>query len=57
MSERTKELKVRRKRRQKLNRIKAKLPKMDAAAKTATAEKLRRMTPGAEGLIKVFGLE
>lgn len=57
MSERKRELRARRKRRQKVNRIKERCPKMDSATKAATAEKLRRMTPGAEELIKALGLE
>ena len=57
MSERKKELNVRRKRRAKLTKLKARLPKMDAAAKALWVEKLRRMTPGAEVLIKNLELE
>lgn len=57
LSERKKEIKVRRKRRVKLNKFKAKLPTMDNAAKAVVAEKLRKMTPGAEMLIKDWNLE
>ncbi|MDD3587112.1 MAG: hypothetical protein PHQ75_08010 [Thermoguttaceae bacterium] len=57
LSERKKELNTRRKRRIKISKLKAKLPKMDAGAKAQWAEKLRRMTAGAEILIKDLSLE
>lgn len=57
LSERKKELRYRRKRREKLTRMKAKLPNIDNATKAVWAEKLRKMTPGAEVLIKEWGLE
>lgn len=57
LSERKKELAARRKRREKTSKMKASLPKADAARKALYAEKLRRMTPGAEGLIKDWELE
>jgi len=57
MSERQRELRARRKRRETLTKMKAELPKADAAKKAVFAEKLRKMTPGAEDLIKAWGLE
>lgn len=57
LSERKKELNCRRKRRQKLNHMKSKLATADAATKALWAAKLRKMTPGAEELIKTWGLE
>lgn len=57
ISERKKELKCRRKRREQLTKMKAKLPTLDAAGKAVFAAKLRRMTPGAEDLIRAWGLE
>ncbi|MDO5581612.1 MAG: hypothetical protein Q4G69_10795 [Planctomycetia bacterium] len=57
LSERKKELRYRRKRREKLTKMKAKLPTIDSATKAVWAEKLRKMTPGAEVLIKDWGLE
>ena len=56
-SERQKEIKQRRKRREKLNKYKAKLKKASASEKTVIAAKLREMTPGAEGLIVDWKLE
>lgn len=57
LSERKKELNARRKRRAKINKLKAKLPTMSTTAKAQWADKLRRMTSGAEVLIKELGLE
>ncbi len=37
--------------------MKSKLPTLDEAGKARFAEKLRRMTPGAEDLIAAWGLE
>ena len=37
--------------------MKAKLPKADTAAKAKIAEKLKKMTPGADDLIKAWGLQ
>lgn len=56
-SERQKEIKQRRKRRQKLTKYKSKLKKASASEKTVIATKLREMTPGAEQLIAAWGLE
>ncbi|MDO4585867.1 MAG: hypothetical protein Q4C95_01070 [Planctomycetia bacterium] len=57
LSERKKEINCRRKRRAQISKMKAKLPTIDAAAKAVMAAKLRKMTPGAELLIKEWGLE
>ncbi|MDO5552519.1 MAG: hypothetical protein Q4G68_02040 [Planctomycetia bacterium] len=57
MSQRKRELRARRKRREKVNVMKARLPQADAAKKAVYAEKLRKMTPGAEILIKSMELE
>lgn len=57
MSERQRELRARRKRRETITKMKAALPKADSAKKAVFAEKLRKMTSGAEELIKVWGLE
>jgi len=57
ISERKKEIKCRRKRHAQLVRMKSKLSTLDAAGKALYAEKLRRMTPGAEQLIRDWGLE
>lgn len=57
LSERKKEINSRRKRRAQLTKMKAKLPTLDEAGKAVFAAKLRRMTPGAEQLIRDWGLE
>ena len=57
ISERKKEINARRKRRETLKKMKSELPKADAAKKARFAEKLRKMTPGAEQLIKDWNLE
>ena len=57
ISERKKEINARRKRRETLRKMKSELPKADAAKKAVWAAKLRKMTPGAEALIKEWGLE
>lgn len=57
LSERKKEINCRRKRRAQLARMKSKLSTIDEAGKAKFAEKLRRMTPGAEDLIVAWGLE
>ncbi len=56
-SERQKELKRRRHRREKLTRLKLKVESANQTEKTAIAEKIRRMTPGAEGIIDRLSLE
>ena len=57
LSERKKEINCRRKRRAQLTKMKAKLATLDDAGKAVYAAKLRRMTPGAEQLIRDWGLE
>ena len=57
ISNRMKEVKRRRQRRQKLVKFQAKLKKATTSEKLAMAEKLRRMTPGCEELIGRMGLE
>ena len=56
-SERKKELRRRRKRREKFTHIKAKLDKMDGPTKEKVAAQLRKMTIGAEEVIQAWGLE
>jgi hypothetical protein len=56
ISNRMKEVKRRRHRRQKLAKYQAKLKKATTSEKLAMAEKLRRMTPGCETLISRMGL-
>ncbi|GHT26214.1 hypothetical protein FACS18942_03250 [Planctomycetales bacterium] len=58
ISERQKEIRRRRKRRENYTAMKAKLAKSpDAALKEKLVGKLRKMTPGADELIKNWGLE
>ncbi len=57
ISERKKEIKNRRKRREKLTKMKSKLATINEETKAKWASKLRKMTPGAEELIKSWGLE
>lgn len=56
-TERRRELRRRRKRRETLNEMKAKLPKASPSDKVEMARKLRLMTPGAEVLIENWNLE
>jgi len=56
ISNRMKEIKRRRHRRQKLAKFQTKLKKATTSEKQVMAEKLRKMTPGAEGLISRMGL-
>ncbi|HEX6961676.1 MAG TPA: DUF6800 family protein [Lacipirellula sp.] len=55
-SERKRELRRRRSRREKLDKLKAKLPKATQSEKTEIARKLRELTPGAEELIERWKL-
>jgi hypothetical protein len=58
ISNRTKEIRRRRKRRANYSDMKAKLAKAATPElKKSFAAKLRKMTPGAEGVIKAWGLE
>ena len=55
-SERQKEIKRRRKRRKQLEAIEKRSKKASSSGKELLANKLRRMTPGANELIERFGL-
>ncbi len=55
-SERQKELRRRRKRREKLEHLKKRLAKATQSEKIEIARKLREMTPGAERLIEAWEL-
>ena len=57
ISERTKEIRRRRKRRAKYAQFKAKLAKMGAADKEKLIAKLRKMTPAADKLVAEWGLQ
>lgn len=57
MSERAKEIRRRRHRKQKLTKLKAKAEKGSVADKVAIAEKIRKLTPGAETIIARWELE
>ena len=57
ISERKKELRRRRKRREQYTSMKSKLTKADANTKERFAAKLRKMTPAAESLIADWNLE
>ena len=54
--ERKKELRRRRSRKEKLTKLKSKLPKATQSEKTEIARKLRELTPGAELLIERWKL-
>ena len=56
-SERQKEIKRRRKRRQKVEFLKQRATKASASEKEVIAAKLRNLTPGAEDLIQRLELE
>lgn len=55
-SERQRELRRRRTRRQKLAKLKSKLPKATQSEKMEIVRKLREMSPGAEALINEWQL-
>lgn len=57
MSERKRELRRRRKRREKIAHMKTKVESADPAAREKMATQLRRMTVGAEVIIKNWELE
>ena len=56
ISNRMKEIKRRRHRKQKVAKFQTKLKKATTSEKQVMAEKLRKMTPGAETLIAKMGL-
>lgn len=55
-SERQKEIRRRRKRREKITRFRSRLDKASQTEKTDMARKLRSMTPGSEVLIEAWSL-
>ncbi len=57
ISNRMKEVKRRRHRKVKLAKLQSRLKKATTSEKLAMAEKIRRLTPGCEGIIARMGLE
>ena len=57
ISERKKEIRRRRKRRENYAEMKAKLQKADNATKTKMIEKLKKLSPGADEMIQAWGLK
>ena len=57
ISERKKEIKRRRHRRKKLVELGKKLAKAGSSDKSVIAEKVRALTPGAEVILKQWGIE
>ena len=57
ISERKKEIKRRRKRRENYAAMKPKVEKADANLREKMREKLRKMTPGADAVIQAWGIE
>lgn len=57
MSERAKEIRRRRQRRQKVAHLASRLKNANPSEKAHIANKLRSLTPGAEVIIKNWGLE
>lgn len=57
ISDRKQEIKRRRHRRQKLAKFQLKLKKATVSEKAVMADKIRKMTPGAEVIIKTLKLE
>jgi hypothetical protein len=57
ISDRKQEIKRRRHRRKKLTKFQQKLKKATVSEKATMAEKLRKMTPGAEIIVKALKLE
>ncbi|HTQ40053.1 MAG TPA: DUF6800 family protein [Pirellulales bacterium] len=57
ISDRHQEIRRRRKRRQKLTLYKKRLKKATVSERGVIAEKIRKMTPGAETIIAAWGLE
>lgn len=55
--ERKKELRRRRHRRKKLGQLAKRLKKATVSEKAIIAEKIRKLTPGAETIIAAWGLE
>jgi hypothetical protein len=57
ISNRRKEVKRRRHRKQKLVKLQSRLKKATTSEKLVMAEKIRKLTPGCDGLIARMGLE
>jgi hypothetical protein len=57
ISNRMKEVKRRRHRKQKLVKLQSRLKKATTSEKLVMAEKIRKLTPGCDGLIARMGLE
>ena len=57
ISNRMKEVKRRRHRREKLVKLQSRLKKATTSEKLVMAEKIRRLTPGCDGIIARMGLE
>ena len=57
ISDRHQEIRRRRKRRQKLSLFKKRLKKATVSERTVMADKIRKMTPGAEVIIEAWGLQ
>ena len=57
ISDRKQEIKRRRKRREKVDKFKRKVKKATTSEKLVMADKLRKLTPGAENIIGNLGLE
>jgi len=57
ISERQKEIRRRRKRRSNYAEMKPKLEKADGMTREKIVDKLRKLTPGADDVIKAWGLE
>ncbi len=57
ISNRMKEVKRRRHRREKLVKLQSKLKKATTSEKLVMAEKIRKLTPGCDGIISRLGLE
>ena len=57
LSERQRELRRRRSRKKKLNHIKSRLAKASVSEKNVLAERIRRITPGADVIIERLSLE
>ena len=56
-SERSRELRRRRHRKEKITQLKQRVGKASASEKVVIATKLRKLTPGAESIIASLGLE
>lgn len=57
LSERKKEIKRRRHRQKKLKQLRERLEKSRPSMRASVAEKVRHLTPGGPGLLKVWGYE